>query len=528
MNNVELFHYILLLVCGAGVLTWIAERMAVPPAVVLLFGGVAIALMGRNTTVDMDPNLVLTAVLPPLLMSSAFYTAWSDFRREIFSILSLVLGAVAFTTVAVAVTVHAFAPALAWPACFALGAIVSPPDAVAAKAILDRNPLPSRLVTVLEGESLVNDATGLLLYQMSIAAAFTGQFTAGRATGVFLMLTIVGIAVGIACGQLMMWLIKHVTDPMLRIVLTFLMAWASYSVAEELGGSGVLSVVTCGLMLGVRQHRAFDALTRVKAAAAWEVIVFVLDALVFILIGLALHGIVVRMGDTSSMLATSASVALPALVAVILSRLVWVVVAIYLPSRVGSGHRNAGRRWQPGEIAVLAWAGVRGVVSLAAALALPEQFPNRDAIVFSTFLVIFGTLVIQGGSLAVLIRLIGLRAVRGSTMSELEARSHTFRAALTELEKISQAVKDEDRSPVRQLIDEYQMRVRNNEKAHSAGKEHIELRARHLRLELDLVTISRQTLLRLHREGKIEDSVLHRLEAELDLEELRLHRLLEP
>lgn len=528
MNNVELFHYILLLVCGAGVLTWVAERIAIPPAVILLFGGAAVALTGRHTTIDMDPNLVLTAVMPPLLMSSAFYTAWSDFRREVFSILSLVLGAVAFTTVAVAVAVHAFAPALAWPACFALGAIVSPPDAVAAKAILDRNPLPSRLVTVLEGESLVNDASGLLLYQMSIAAAFTGQFTAGRATGVFLMLTFIGIAVGSACGQIMMWLIKHVPDPMLRIVLTFLMAWASYSAAEELGGSGVLSVVTCGLMLGVRQHRAFDAHTRIKATATWEVIVFVLDALVFILIGLALHGIIVRMGDIGSMLKTSVDVALPAIVAVILSRLVWVVIGIYLPARVMTRSQNTGRQWQPGEIAVLGWAGVRGVVSLAAALALPEQFPNRDAIVLSTFLVIFGTLVIQGGSLGVLIRLIGLRPAHRTTMSELEARSHTFRASLQALKRISKTTEGEDRNLVQRLVDEYEVRVRNNEKAHLEGSEHVELRARHLRLELDLVATSRKTLLHLHRDGKIEDAVLHRLEAELDLEELRLHRLLEP
>jgi len=290
----------------------------------------------------------------------------------------------------------------------------------------------------------------------------------------------------------------------------------------------VLSVVTCGLMLGVRQHRAFDAHTRIKASATWEVIVFVLDALVFILIGLALHGIVERMGDARSMLATSASVALPAIVAVILSRLVWVAIGIWLPSRIAAGHRNAGRPWRPGEVAVLGWAGVRGVVSLAAALALPEQFPDRDAIVFSTFLVIFGTLVIQGGSLGVLIRLIGLRPMRGSTMSELEARSHTFRASLNELKKISKSAEGEDKNLVQRLIDEYEVRVRNNEKAHSEGSEHVELRARHLRLELDLVATSRQTLLHLHREGKIEDSVLHRLEAELDLEELRLHRLLEP
>ncbi|ABE36108.1 Na+/H+ antiporter [Paraburkholderia xenovorans LB400] len=528
MNNVELFHYLLLLVCGAGLLTWLAERLTIPPAVMLLVGGSAVALSGPHMTVGMDPNLILTAVLPPLLMSSSFYTAWRDFRREIATISSLALGAVVFTTVAVAVAVHAFEPALSWPACFALGAIVSPPDAVAAKAMLERYPLPSRLVTVLEGESLVNDASGLLLYQMAIAAVLVGQFTVSRAATVLLMLMVIGIATGAACGQAMIWLIRRLPDPMLRIVLTFLMAWGSYSVAEELGGSGVLSVVTCGLVLGIHQHRVFDAHTRIKATATWEVIVFVLDALVFILIGLALEGIVSRMGNVSSMLKTGVGVALPATVAAILARLLWVAAAIYLPSLLSSRLGKSPHPWSRGEAAILGWAGMRGVVSLAAALALPDNFPGRDVIVFSTFLVIFATLVIQGGSLAFLIRLTGLRPVRSTTMSELEARTHTFGASLKEIEKISQSATDDDKPLVQRLIDEYKVRVSNNERAFEAGKEHVELRARQLRLELDLVAISRQALLGLHHEGKIQDSVLHRLEAELDLEELRLHRLLEP
>ncbi|PXW24853.1 Na+/H+ antiporter [Paraburkholderia caballeronis] len=528
MNNVAFFHSLLWLVGGAGALTWVAARLAIPPAVVLLLGGSAIALLGGRTSVDMDPNLILAAVMPPLLMSSSFYTAWQDFRREVATITSLVLGAVVFTTVAVAVVVHAVEPTLAWPACFALGAIVSPPDAVAAKAMLQRAPLPARLVTVLEGESLVNDASGLLLYQMAIAAALAGQFTATHAGSVFVTLTVIGVAVGVVCGYLMTWLIQRLREPMLSIVLTFLVAWASYAIAEELHGSGVLSVVACGMVLGIRQHEAFDAHTRIKAEATWETIVFVLDALVFILIGLALHGIVVRMEHAAAMLDAGLRVALPATGAVVLARLAWVGLAIWLPSQLSARLGRTDRPWQFGEAVVLGWAGMRGVVSLAAALALPAAFPGRDLIVFSTFVVIFATLVLQGGSLGAVVRLVRLRRARSTTMSELEARSHTFRASLKELERIRKASAAADADIVQRLIDEYRIRVHNNENAHAEGGEHVERRARHLRLELELVAVSRQELLRLHRESRIRDAVLHRIEAELDLEELRLHRLLEP
>lgn len=188
MDNVSLFHYLLVLIFGAGLLTWFAERVAIAPAVVLLLGGSAIALIGNYPGADLDPALIMTAVLPPLLMSSAFYTGWKDFQRELVTIASLALGAVAFTTLAVAVTVHFVSPSLSWPACFALGAIVSPPDAVAAKAMLQRFALPSRLVTVIEGESLINDASGLLLYQMAIAAAAAGKFTPAGAVSTFFSL----------------------------------------------------------------------------------------------------------------------------------------------------------------------------------------------------------------------------------------------------------------------------------------------------------------------------------------------------
>lgn len=528
MDNVSLFHYLLVLIFGAGLLTWFAERVAIAPAVVLLLGGSAIALIGNYPGADLDPALIMTAVLPPLLMSSAFYTGWKDFQRELVTIASLALGAVAFTTLAVAVTVHFVSPSLSWPACFALGAIVSPPDAVAAKAMLQRFALPSRLVTVIEGESLINDASGLLLYQMAIAAAAAGKFTPAGAVSTFFKLVLIGAIAGVICGQVMVWLIQRLQDSVHSIVLTFLMAWFSYGIAGQLGGSGVLSVVVCGLVLGISQHKAFDAQTRIKAEATWETVVFVLDALVFILIGLALHGILSRVDGTLAMLKTGMTVAISATCAVIVSRLLWVVATIYLPFRLASRMTPSTRPWTFGEAAVLGWAGMRGVVSLAVALTLPVAFAGRDTIVFSTFIVIFASLVLQGLSLSPFIRLLKLRQAHGGlVMSEFEARAKAFQASLAELRRIRGLGKEGDDGSIDRLIEEYEDRVRSNQNASNEGPDHIQQRSKYFRLELDLVGVSRSELLKLHQAGRIPNRVLHRLEAELDLEEFRLHRLLE-
>ncbi|MCC8392224.1 sodium:proton antiporter [Paraburkholderia sp. MMS20-SJTR3] len=526
MTNVEFFHYLLLLICGASALTWLAERIAIPPAVVLLFGGCVIALAGRRVP-QTDPALLLAAIMPPLLMSSAFYTAWKEFRDGLGTIVSLVLGAVTFTTVAVALTVHAFNPALPWAACFTLGAIVSPPDAVAAKAILQRYPLPARLVAVLEGESLVNDASGLLLYQMAVSAALAATITWRSGTALFVTLMLVGVAVGLLCGQAMCWVLPRLREPMLGIVVTFVMAWASYGIADALGGSGVLSVVTCGLVLGIRQHRVFSADLRIKAKGTWQAVVFVLDALVFIMIGLALHEILVRVNHESALVLAGLRVALPATAAAIVARLVWVLAVIWLPGRLRA--RRTGRpAWSFAEALVMGWAGMRGVVSLAAALALPESFPGRDLIVFSTFVLIIATLVVQGGSLAPLIRWLRLRPAARHTMSEHEARAHSFGAALAVLNAPGKRLPQIPGDKRERLIAEYRARVSANQDAHLTGAPRIEDRAQLLRVELDLVGVTRNALLDLHRHGRVDDAVLHRLESELDFEEMRLVRLLEP
>jgi Na+/H+ antiporter len=526
MNNVQFFHYLLVLMAGACVLTCVADRLAFPRALVLLVAGCCAALIGGHYP-EIDPGLVLAAVLPPLLMSSAFYTAWDDFRREVGPIISLALGAVLFTTVIVAVVVHAVNPSLPWSACFALGAIVSPPDAVAAKAILQRNPLPDRLVTTLEGESLVNDASGLLLYQIAILSASTGSITLARGGSLFISLTAIGIAVGALSGTVMSWLIARIEDIAIGISVTFIMAWASYALADKMGGSGVLSVVTCGLILGICQHRIFGASMRLKAKATWEAVDFVLNSLVFILIGLALRGILIRMQQHDSLLVDGLTMAVPAVIATFFARLVWVGVAMYRPGKLLRITKVA-RAWSFRESLILAWAGMRGVVSLVAALALPQDFPARDLIVFSSFAVIISTLVIQGGTLTILIRFIQLRPVKRRTLSELEARSRTFNAALQELgaRKASSGLSDD--FALARLLDEYKVRVSNNERAHLEGRAQVNARARQLRLELEMVSVSRKELLKLKEAGRIDDAVLHRIEAELDFEELRLLRLLEP
>ncbi|MEW9584710.1 cation:proton antiporter [Paraburkholderia sp. DGU8] len=526
MDNVQFFHYLLMLMAGACVLTWLADRVAFPPALALLVGGCCAALIGGHS-LELDPGLVLAAILPPLLMSSAFYTAWDDFRREVGPIISLALGAVVFTTVVVAAVVHTVNPSLPWSACFALGAIVSPPDAVAAKAILQRNPLPARLVTTLEGESLVNDASGLLLYQIAILSASTASITLARGGSLFLALTAIGIAAGTLSGTVMTWLIARIKDVAIGITVTFIMAWASYAIAEEMGGSGVLSVVTCGLILGISQHRIFGASMRLKAKATWEAVEFVLNSLVFILIGLALRGILARMQQQDSLLVDGLKMAIPAIIATFVARLVWVGVAMYVPGQL-LRKTKVVRAWSLRESVILVWAGMRGVVSLVAALALPNHFPARDLIIFTSFALIISTLVIQGGTLSFFIRRVRIRPVTRATMSELEARSRTFNAALQELGARKAGGEEAEEVALQRVLDEYKVRVSNNERAHSEGAEQGNVRARQLRLELDMVSVSRRELLKLKEAGNIDDAVLHRIEAELDFEEMRLSRLLEP
>ena len=291
MSPVARFELVLLLLAIIIVLELAARRLRLPPAAAFVLGGIALALIPETPQAELDPDLALVLFLPPLLLSSAFFTVWRDFRANLRIILQLAVGAVAFTTLIVGLVAHLVVPSLPWAACFALGAIVSPPDAVAAKAVLQGLRLPRRVTVLLEGESLVNDASGLVLFRLAVAASLTGTFNAGSAALSFVVLAIGGVAAGLVLGLVASVLLKRLRDPTLNIIGGLLMAWGSYIGADAIGVSGVLSTVTCGLVMGWRQHTVLTATTRTQARAVWGVVVFILESLVFILIGLSLRGV---------------------------------------------------------------------------------------------------------------------------------------------------------------------------------------------------------------------------------------------
>ncbi len=291
LSSVRLFELVLAMMALVIALELLARRLRLPPAAAFILGGMGLVFLPGLGAVPIDPQLVLVLFLPPLLMASAYFTVWRDFRANLRIILQLAVGAVVFTTLVVGWVAHMLVPHLPWAACFALGAIVSPPDAVAAKAVLQRVSLPPRMIVLLEGESLVNDATGLVLFRMAVAAGLTGTFSLGQAGGSFLRSSAGGILAGIAFGWGATSFLALLEDTHLSVLGSLLAAWASYIGAEALGVSGVLSTVACGLVIGWRQHAVLSAATRTHARAVWRVVVFVLESLVFVLIGLALHGV---------------------------------------------------------------------------------------------------------------------------------------------------------------------------------------------------------------------------------------------
>ena len=527
MPPVFQFELLLLLTAAVLVLELAARRLRLPPAAALILGGVALALIPRTPSVSLNPDLALVLFLPPLLMASAYFTVWRDFRADLRIILQLAIGAVAFTTAAVGVVAHWVVPGLPWAACFALGAIVSPPDAVAAKAVLQRIALPHRMVVLLEGESLVNDASGLVLYRFAVAAALTGAFSAGQAAVSFAVLSAGGVAAGAVCGILASSLLRRLDDPTLGTVASLLVAWASYIVAEAAGVSGVLSTVACGLMLGWRQHRILSAETRMQARAVWGVVVFALESLVFILIGLSLRGVLQRIGpDWHAALILLPQVA-GIVAAVIVSRFAWILPATYLPLLLIPALRRQNPMPPLSVPLVMSWAGMRGVVSLAAALALPESFPQRDFILITSFAVIVVTVLLQGATLAPLIRVLRLPPGRTPrTLSVDEARISMARAQLAAVQDASRAPDDTERHP--RLLEQYGYRAQATQRYHEQTDALAPHRIAHFDTVLAAIAAGRREILRLHRDGTIHDSVLHALEQDLDLEEMSARRLRGP
>ncbi len=521
MSAVHAFELILVLLAVALGLALLARWLQVPTAVVFVLGGMALAVAPGVPEIRLDPELTMTLFLPPLLMASAYFTSWRAFRANLRPILLLAVGAVAFTTVTVGVVTKMLLPGLPWAACFALGAIVSPPDAVAAASVLERLRMPKRIVTVLSGESLVNDASGLVLYRFAVAAAMTGVFDPVVATGAFLAVSAGGIAVGLVAGWGLSWLSARLHDTHLETAASFLAAWGSYILAEQLQVSGVLATVACGVWFGWRRHEVLSARTRLEARAAWGFVVFVMDALVFILIGLSLHGVLQRIGPGQAEVLAPAALAV--LATVIVGRFVWVFPAAHLSRPPWVRKRDPVP--PPAVLTVISWAGMRGVVSLAAALALPAGFPGRDAVIVLTFAVILGTVLLQGVTLGPLIRWLGLGDVAEGEHPAVQARLVAQRAALAAIEQ--RAADPLDGAMAADLLAEYRDRA-GAPTAGAAPAPAARRAAREARLALRLHAnaAARVHLVAQSRAGELDDDALAAVVEELDLEDLRLRHQL--
>ncbi|MGD9538828.1 MAG: Na+/H+ antiporter [Alphaproteobacteria bacterium] len=514
---------LLLLLLGIAVLlAWGARRIQVPIPIVLVLGGLALAFVPGLPTIDIDPHLILLLVLPPILFQAAIFMPWREFRANLRPISMLAVGLVVATTGAVAVAAYYLIPDLGWGAAFVLGAIVSPPDAVAAAAIFSRLRINRRIVVLLEGESLVNDATGLVVYKFAVAAVMTGAFSIGDATLEFLGVAAGGIAIGAVLGYGFIMVNRRIGDSMIEITLSILFAYAIYLLAEYAHTSGVLAVVTAGLMRGWHGPEVFSARTRMQAAAVWDTLIFLLNGFVFVLIGLELRRVFDGLVgfSWSELILYSLAVAAVAIAA----RIAWVFAGSYL-TRV---FLKRLREWEEPiswrNTAIMSWCGMRGIVSLAAALALPFvtetyiYFPHRDLIIFLTFVVIVVSLVFQGLTLAPLIRWLRAGVMSDETEQEHLARLKVAFAAIEEIKRYAaeHELPAEFVEPVRK---EYSARLKQERLVGlAAGGFDEETRL----LRMAAVSAERKRLVKLHRERQIGDEVLRRIQHELDIEELRL------
>jgi len=515
-----------LLMCAVVGVVLIGQRFKIPYPIALVIGGLGISLLPGLPVVRIDPGLVFFLFLPPLLYAAGWMTSWYDFKSNLRPIFLLAVGLVLFTTLVVGFVIHALLPAIPLAVACAFGAIVSPPDAVAATAIADQIRLPSRVVTVIEGESLVNDATGLVALRFALAAAASGSFSLASASGEFVLIAGGGLIVGLAVGMLFEKVFRLIKEDSLVITISFLVPYIAYLPAERLHVSGVLAAVAAGVYDGWKGPELLTASTRLRAAAVWDIVVFVLNCILFISIGLQLPGIVAGLGQYSKWQLIGYGALASATVIVI--RPVWVFPATWLPRLLSKRvrARDPLPPWQA--VLIVAWCGMRGVVSLAAALALPMAFPDgrplpqRDLVIFLTFCVVLATLVCQGLSLPFLVRWLGLRE-RREEKHERNARVRLARAALDHLEKATAKHPRHDQA-ARHVIAYYQRRLEdlNDDVADVLGwssqREHwTAIR----RLRLESVEAERRELLRMRREHKVDDALMHQIEHELDLEEAR-------
>ncbi|MFM8740850.1 MAG: Na+/H+ antiporter [Cytophagales bacterium] len=523
--HLENITVILLLLAVVTALAEITDRVKIPYPVLLVLAGIAISLIPNLPSVEMNPEVMFLIFLPPALSSSAWTTSWPDFKANIRSISLLAVGCVLFTTTVVAAIAHYAIPGFGWPESFVLGAIISPPDAVAATAATVGLKVPKRLITILEGESLVNDATGLIAMRYAIAATASGTFIFWLAGINFIYVAAGGIIIGWLVGLLFFWIHRITPDnPTTDTTMTFIAPYVAYVVAEQIHTSGVLGVVTCGLFLSQRSSQIFKHEARMQAWATWNTVIFILNGLIFVLIGLQLPHILSNISNHS--FSTLLWYGLVVSLATILSRILWVYPGAYLPRFFSKRIREREPHPPARNVFIVAWSGMRGVVSLAAALALPivfadgTAFPNRDLIIFLTFAVIFSTLVFQGMTLPVLIKRLGIQPDVSTKEIEDKAR-HAMAIFLIEHieENYSLGVDD---NILNRIKLKYELRIQRLNQNADNGKLTDEQIKQFLDIQHALIKQEREFLEAMRKNGDIGDEALRKIERELDLEESRL------
>ncbi len=518
MHGIELIVALLL---ASTVLAGLARVINVHYAIVLVLGGLVVGLLSGTSAPRVDPNIVLFVFLPPLIYAASFGSSTQDLRANARPIGLLAIGLVLVTVGAVAVVAHAVAP-IGWGPAVVLGAILGATDPIAATSVLRRLGAPDRISTILEGESLVNDGTGLTVYNLAVAAVVSGHFSPAAGVVKFLAVSAGGVAIGLAAGWLSVEVRKRIDDPPIEISISLLTAYLAYIPADRIGASGVLAAVAAGLYTGGRAGLMLSPTSRLRTLGFWEALTFVLESLLFLLIGLQLPHITKGLAVGKPLIYAAEVVA-----TLIVVRMAWMFSA---PLAMRLARPRSGQPAQTfAEQMVLGWSGMRGGVSLAAALALPltvdgHAFPNRSDVVLIAYIAIAATLVIFGLTLSPLIRRLGIGEEEALAREEARARVAIAQSALrridelAEHEELPESIADPLRMTFEQRI--HRLEPEAHEDATAGDEAAIAQRIRELRR--DLIAVERRRLVEMRRRGEISAESLRRIEHELDLEESRL------
>src|SRR6187399_1487763 len=523
-------------------LTAIVNKKRFPFPILLVAAGLVIGFVPQLPDLGLDPDIVFIVILPPLLYDAAAKTSWHEFRTAIRPISALAITLVFFTTVAVAITAHYLIPGFSWPLAFVLGAVVSPPDAVAASGIIKGLGLNKKVITILEGESLVNDASALIAYRYAVTAVTTGTFIFWKAGLQFLLVAGVGIIIGIVVGYLFVLAHKKIeNNPVVETSLTLLSPYVSYLAAEQFHMSGVLAVVTTGLVISWRAPEVFSYHARMRVKGVWETLVFLLHGFVFILIGLQLPSIIKDLGNYPFSQILGYGLLISAVTIVV--RIIWVFAGVSSQTFFKkkkkkkttydlSANDNQDSTWK--NVLVVAWTGTRGVISLAAALALPllledgTPFPKRHSIIFLAFVVIFVTLVVQGLSLPLLIRWLKIKPQDNTIEEEKELQLYLATSTLNFIEQdfpmqLDNKLQEQLKNKYELKISDLTKEIRRQKKA-KRDEEEIKPPPPNdfTNAQLEISKFKRELLVKIHKEGEFSDAAIKKVEREMDIDELKL------